>query len=483
MLLERLDRLTRADPAAAGMLFLKLIRSGITLVTVSNKREYNDSNTASLGGLLEPIALLCSGYEESKKKSEWLASHYKGRRQAKAPVVAHVAPAWLEKLPNREGYEVNPEAAETITKIFDACILGLGSTAIMRKAIAEEWPENVIKWHQASIAGLLRDRRLIGEYQPHIVAPGKEPGKQIRIPADAAWQGHYPPAISVELFYQAQAAIDERRALPGRRDKTYRNVLRGIAFCGYCGAPLHLRYRPANKGGDSLRCADTMRGLSKCPAYQTKKLWPRVLPELLEYAHDQVIRQKAEIEARNKLEIAKGELEVLRKGLETLIDLGVASGSSKAIAARIAKQEMHFDTQQNKVDELQARLASSRIGAFDEQKIQEAIKAALAAVADPDASEERAKLHADLARSVKTLLFRKEFVAVELYWSDFAASIQSGSGFISLTDGGTNLLTTDLQMNEENIKKYRLTPEQAASGVMFFTPIQLPKAKRRKHRM
>ena len=78
-------------------------------------------------------------------------------------------------------------------------------------------------WHRSYVLKILRNRAVLGEYQPHRGhgAVGRQPiGKPI--------PDYYPAVIEAELFYRVQAALKSRRLMRGRTGKLVANLFTGL---------------------------------------------------------------------------------------------------------------------------------------------------------------------------------------------------------------------------------------------------------------
>jgi DNA invertase Pin-like site-specific DNA recombinase len=240
--IEALDRLTRAEPLDAFRLLSDIVSCKISIVTVSDERIYDESSlNGDFASLMLAAALLVRGHEESKRKSQRLKEHYSAQRSSGSTRIAHVAPNWLEATP--DGWKLIPEHAKTVMDIFELSAQGIGATTIAKQFNEQKRPVINSKrklgtdWQPNRIGTLLRNRAVIGEYQPRTF--GKEGQREN---AGEAIAGYYPSAIPDELFWRVQSLVTERsrRKSGHRRDAGYNNILGGILSCGYCGSRMYL---------------------------------------------------------------------------------------------------------------------------------------------------------------------------------------------------------------------------------------------------
>lgn len=271
--IEALDRLTRAEPLDAFRLLSDIVSCGISIVTVTDERVYDESSlNGDFASLMLAAALLVRGHEESKRKSGRLKDYYSERRANSKGRIAHYAPNWIEP-DDANGWRLIPEHAETVRLIFQLSSEGIGASTIARRFNDAKRPmidrnlTSDINWHPSTISKLLRNRAVIGEYHPHSV--GKEGQRES---AGEPIPNHYPSALSEELFWRVQSMLSERirRDVGHRRDKGYSNVLAGMLFCGYCGASMFLEKKAVKRKNVSpvtdfyYGCSKATRRASQC---------------------------------------------------------------------------------------------------------------------------------------------------------------------------------------------------------------------------
>jgi DNA invertase Pin-like site-specific DNA recombinase len=188
LLVEAFDRLTRSPPLVAVNLLSDIVRAGITIVTIRDKKTYTEESlNTSLADLMMSVVLLMAAHEEVKHRDARVRDYYAARRDARLPVIGSTAPGWLRKLPDLAGWELIPERAESIRKVFELAAAGLGGKAIARKATDEGWPAPSRAqqgWIFPSILSLLKNRAVLGEYQPTTIHNGKV------VPIGEPWLNH-----------------------------------------------------------------------------------------------------------------------------------------------------------------------------------------------------------------------------------------------------------------------------------------------------
>jgi DNA invertase Pin-like site-specific DNA recombinase len=273
LVIESLDRFSRENPLiAAGRLF-ELVNAGITVVTVDDEREYSSE---SLGGkdstgMLILVIKLAQAHAESVRKSELIGPAWEKKkalaRSERLPLTSR-CPEWLKVQDGQ--FVTRPDRVEIVRRIFRETIEGFGRREIVSRLngdgilpfkASQNWKtaRPSTGWQSSSVAKVVLNRAVIGEYQPH---KGTQKARN-RKPDGDPIEDYYPRVIDDLTFWRAQKALSDRRQQTGgRRGKTGAHVLRGLVKCGLCGGPMHVvnKGKPP-KGGVYLRCDAYKRNL------------------------------------------------------------------------------------------------------------------------------------------------------------------------------------------------------------------------------
>lgn len=259
LLVEDVDRLGRLPVMEALSVFQTIINAGITVVTLKDGASYS---TETLSGdwtrLLPVLVSMGRGHEESATKSDRIREGWaKLRRDARTSLtpLGDLAPSWLSYVAATADapahYAVNEQRVSTIKLIFQLCIDGLGMVAISqelrRREIASfgKPKRGIGTWSGSSLQRLLRNRALLGEYQPHVYRPYVKDGVRKRKPERAGEpiSGFYPIVLDQFTFQAAANALESRRRHTLTRTAKEFNVWAGIVKCSHCGGALHLSKR------------------------------------------------------------------------------------------------------------------------------------------------------------------------------------------------------------------------------------------------
>jgi hypothetical protein len=331
---------------------------------------------------------LIRAHTESLKKSDrGKATRARQREKARSgPRRAHAScPGWLVPTDDRTDYIRIPEHCSTIVRIFGWADGGIGAYVIARRLNAEgvstfdrrrkNRPARMPGWHAAYVLRLLRNRAVIGEYQPCVVT---ENGASA-IAGDPI-PGHYPEVIDPALFRRVQAALDERgTAGRGRKGRYFSNLVTGLGLCHHCGGSLtfegaskpQILKKNRTNSTSYLRCSRSRRGLC---ANRTGFPYPRfeeLLFRLFEECMEPLLAQLMPAAQRNDL-LA-----------QHLADIETKIAQSEAIIDRLYQAFMRPDAPASLIErtEGEIRTVNAEITRLkrEHEKLDEAIRDAEAA--------------------------------------------------------------------------------------------------------
>ncbi len=231
LIVEGLDRLSRAEPIQAQAQLAQIINAGLTVVTASDGREYNRASLkAQPMDLVYSLLVMIRAHEESDTKSKrvkaairrhcegWVAGSYRGLvRNGKDP-------QWLRW--NGEAWEFIPERHEAVLAALALYRQGVGATRAVK--ILREQGHMLTDW---GIAGqqLYRLVRL----------PALRGVKRVSVDGeDYLLEEYYPRVLSDEEFSELQELASQRYRRRGKGDIVGIVTGIGITTCGYCGTAL-----------------------------------------------------------------------------------------------------------------------------------------------------------------------------------------------------------------------------------------------------
>ena len=215
LIVESLDRLSRTDITYALQMFLGLINAGIVVVTLADDRVYdrNRINDGNFTDLIISLTILSRANEESRMKSLRVGQAWAAKRAKVSEVkMTAMCPSWLKLSADRKKFELIPEKAKTVKRVFQMAAQGKGCLHIARVFHRENVPRmgKGGMWLPTGIKNILNSRAVIGEYQTGRRVNGK------RILNDALIPGYFPAVIPMDLFATVQRIRRVRSSFRGR---------------------------------------------------------------------------------------------------------------------------------------------------------------------------------------------------------------------------------------------------------------------------
>ena len=398
LLVENFDRLSRAEVHVALQLLLRLVSAGIVVVTLMDGKVWNEETVADTSNLLVTIIVMGRAHDESLGRSKRIREIHQAKRARRDPAIFGQGPAWVTRRPDGSGWDLKPGMADSIRRVFELSINGVGSVAIARMANAEGWvaPAKVQRWNTTLPNKLLRNRAVLGEYEP------KEMKGSKRVSTGEVWTDYYPRVVDEAMFLKAQAAAHNRLHLPNRRDAGYHNVLQGFAFCGHCGQTL-LRKRksgPKNAVGYAQYiCSGKHCGEKRCPTASARAFEQRLLPNLVRNAVSEVARTDRLAAVRDLLEAKEAEHRDAMTAAERILTM-LQSAPSPLLERRFRELDGKAIAADAQAVALRAELYADQ-GALCDEVVEDAIGTAMTAVLDvtDQFATERAALRDRLARA------------------------------------------------------------------------------------
>lgn len=241
LIVESLDRLSRAEVLDALKVFLDILDKDIVIVTLVDKRTYSrESLRENAMELIVSIAVMVRSHDESLTKSvRRRASWEQAKKLAvqSGKKITRKIPFWLS-LPDKAGeFKVKEDEAATVRLIFDLAKKGLGylkiSQELNKRGINPPATRTYAKdkhedcgWGTSSVAHVLASEAVIGNL---IVDKKSDSPQTIR--------DYYPSIIEEALFYEVRPKVGARG---GRASPFKTNLFTHRLFCGYCGSAMQV---------------------------------------------------------------------------------------------------------------------------------------------------------------------------------------------------------------------------------------------------
>lgn len=341
LIVEGLDRLSRAEPIQAQAQLAQIINAGITVVTASDGREYNRERLkAQPMDLVYSLLVMIRAHEESDTKSKrvrasirrlcegWVAGTYRGLiRNGKDPQWLH----WTG-----EAWELIPDRVAAVRRALELYQQGLGAGRASKLMQSE--------------GHMLTDWGVAGQQIYRLVRlPALRGAKRIEVDGEQyLLEDYYPRLISDREFDELQLLAGQRYRRRGAGDIPGIVTGVGLTWCGYCGTAL-VAQNLVNRRREDGTLADGHRRLH-CTSYSKGAGCASgscsVVPverALLNYCSDQMNLDRlcqpddSERRLREQLVEARLRVEELGRQLERVTDALLADDSGAAPLAFIRR--------------------------------------------------------------------------------------------------------------------------------------------------
>lgn len=347
LLVESLDRLSRANIMVAMELFTRIINSGISICSYVDRMVYSqESLQANPYNLIISIASLARGNEESELKSRRIKDSWRRMdervRQGELgrPIIY---PDWIDISSGKP--EIIESKAALIREIFDLSVSKNMSFADIMNTMVDKHGKTY-DWSFTKTWRILSSLRVLGFYE-------NKDGEHIKA---------YPAVIDEEVFYRAKSAASKRKKLQvGRPSKRAINFFKTMMFCGECGRTV----RGCGSGkSTSYHCHSTQLKL-KCG--QKSKLMVNKFQPILFHAlslvnKDDMLESESSQKKAGLIKEINGkqaELEDKYKRIENLVELIETSSDkdrSKTLDRQLAIREKEAYTISGQIRSLQDEL-------------------------------------------------------------------------------------------------------------------------------
>ncbi|XWN36271.1 MAG: recombinase family protein [Balneola sp.] len=432
LVVENLDRLSRDTIDIALTQFMMIIRAGIDIVTLQDRRKYNTESLKDPSQLIISITYMARAHEESATKSKRGKSTWKQKKKMarKGVPLTAVCPDWLKLSDDETEYIIeSKEAAESINLIFQLKLQGKGAYAIEKelneRKIYKPIPKNkdgsinkrsTSEWRKSYINKILRNPAVHGEYQPceTVLEYSEDLKRKVkrRKPTGESIPDYYPEVVPKKIFSQVNDIFklngEFGKGRGGGRNGKFSNIFRNLITCGNCN-DASMSYD--NKGEyQYLRCYNSGESINKCDSKSIRyDIIEPLLLHFIERLDPNYVLPKNEqkqtelLSLKNNLSSANGALLDIQKKIKNLVDQQELGQEIKEryIARKQDEEKLLEDKKQliNRIDSLENSENNTKKRLHD---IDGLIKL-ITNKKNPDQKDIRAKLSLYLKRLIKNI--------------------------------------------------------------------------------
>jgi len=354
IVVENLDRITRANTMRALNIISEIILSGINIATTTDGKIYSEKSEAFDSTIASLI--LTRGNGESELKSKRVKHAWeKKRNQIRDGKFVKLSqhPNWLKI--NNDQYVEDENSSKIVKRIFEMYISGLGSHLIAKTLNKEKitpFSRTGKTFTFSSIERLLKNTAVIGRCE--IVNPPKN--------------DYYPRIITDSVWYQAQSMREKNNHYKGSRNDINKiNFLGGLMVCVKCGGSF-VRYSckaPNNQRYHYVVCRNAKYGEHKLELVPYSKMETIIVIGLqhhdflnlfIEKIHDPV--------SRDKLDELNGRLIEKRNEIKFITD-SILETKSKSLLSALRKLETEeieieseIESEKTKIEDYEIKIKS-----------------------------------------------------------------------------------------------------------------------------
>uniref|UniRef100_B0T614 Recombinase n=1 Tax=Caulobacter sp. (strain K31) TaxID=366602 RepID=B0T614_CAUSK len=370
LLVDSMDRLSRESETEVLHLLLTLTRNGIKVVNLAENHVLDEKAefTDYIRVLIHASRSNAESVEKGRKVGLKRAENKRLARE-EGKVWSASGPGWLEAIvtgtkPNRHiEWKVIKERKQVVQMMFDFAEAGLGTVAITQRLNDEGYKSFRYDrpWQQTVVLDMLRNRAVIGEYQPKFATSGSNSYNR---PNDGdPISGYYPEIIKPEQFHRVQAIIGARKPKQGRSagSKVFNNLFIGLGSCHECGGTVGIHVVKAKAEGraeyQALRCINSARNAigstnvnnvcTNRTRYSYRKLEASILAHVGSY---KIPNSKSGRNRESDLADAIAMRDDLAKKVENLLDL--VEDGNRGMVARYNERVTQLEAQEAEVAKL-----------------------------------------------------------------------------------------------------------------------------------
>lgn len=369
MIVEALDRLTRAQLDEAYDLFRDLLRAGLEIYVDKGSRHYTKDSLKSPIDLLIAIVELNAANEFSAKLADRVGKAWRKKRDdlaASGKRLTQRTVGWIDA----QTWKPISERVRIVKRIFKLYDEGHGISTIVRQFNREKVPTWGDKrhnkqgdWNSSYVSQLLHSRAVIGEFQPHVCQSAESGSYYRRSKAGEPIANYYPAIVDRDLFFRVQGKLGNSK----KTAKTDRigNLFSGVAYCG-CGAKMYLvNSNKAGKPRKYYTCWGKLKGLGcNAPSIRYEPVEAFFLALVGQNAHKLFDDENGVAE---KMQTLSGQLKEIERQIETITAAMFEAGVNPvALVKKQAELEREADKLKDELEITEAKLNQKKKISADE---------------------------------------------------------------------------------------------------------------------
>jgi DNA invertase Pin-like site-specific DNA recombinase len=376
LLIESLDRLSRDKVLTAFKLFTSILEKGITIVTLLDNQIYTEESiNTNIGNLFTSLGIMVRANNESEVKSDRLKKTWKNKREnISKKIFTSKCPAWVKANSTFTGFNVIEKKAKIIKRIFTMTENGYGAMLIARR-LNEEKVEAIgrdDKWGISYIKKILKNRELLGYFQPHEKIDGK------RIPVGLPINNYYPQIISFKQFENVQEIIRHRGTKTnGRAGVMINNLFTHLVKCSCGQSMVYVNTGKSKKSGKHyLQCNKArLKAGCGCNKWNYQEFEDSFFKFISDFDLNLLINNKNETE-KEKLMLKRKKLICVIENINNRIDnilnslktIEIDSEIINTLSIQVKDLRKEIKINEKEVDALNEKLNSEEIKNYLEAK-------------------------------------------------------------------------------------------------------------------
>lgn len=371
LLVENLDRISRAPPMVALNALQSILIEGIVVVTLTDNQRYtyenlNNDPTPLLMAVLSAIRANQESLLKAKRgKAAWVGKRLKA---GELKLTART-PSWLKLNADRKTFSLIAPKVAAVRKVFDLADEGMSLHKIVRTMTEENIPSLTGKlWTRVPLKRLLTSPSVIGTFCPHTVEYDPKTKKKIRVPATPI-PDYYPSIIHPDQFNRVQRMISPMTSLTGKAAREVTNIFSGILRCGVCGAKVNLISRGKDQHGNPrpayVACENRDRGKAAQAKRAALKI-KRCTSSMVQYRYLEVaflmmdpVAEIGKLSTDDKAQVHLEKLQAAKAGLEDMLGSLLEVKGSKVVRKKLDELAEELASLEDQIDEAEKLVADA----------------------------------------------------------------------------------------------------------------------------